>query len=80
MFEGTVAFDVQMIKGTANILLGGEGLFLATLSGPGRIWPHSMTVSTLWRIGSAEYSAKNLTARPSSRPRSSPLDASSPRI
>ncbi len=43
MFESTVAFDIVMIKGMANILLGGEGLFLATLTGPGRIWLHSMT-------------------------------------
>ncbi len=47
MFEASVAFDVQMIKGMANILLGGEGLFLATLKGPGRIWLHSMTVSKI---------------------------------
>jgi uncharacterized protein (AIM24 family) len=47
MFEGSVAFDVQMIKGMTNILLGGEGLFLATLKGPGRIWLHSMTVSKM---------------------------------
>ena len=47
MFEGTVSFDVQMIKGMSNILLGGEGLFLATLTGPGRIWLHSMTVSKI---------------------------------
>jgi uncharacterized protein (TIGR00266 family) len=47
MFEGTVAFDIEMIKGMANILLGGEGLFLATLKGPGRIWLHSMTVSKM---------------------------------
>jgi len=45
MFDSTVAFDVQMVKGVKNILLGGEGLFLATLTGPGRIWLHSMTVS-----------------------------------
>jgi len=47
MFEGSVGFDIQMIKGIANILAGGEGLFLATLSGPGRIWLHSMTVSKM---------------------------------
>ena len=47
MFEGSVAFDIQMIKGINNILLGGEGLFLATLKGPGRIWLHSMTVSKM---------------------------------
>ena len=44
MFEDTVAFDIEMIKGMSNILFGGEGLFLATLRGPGRIWLHSMTV------------------------------------
>ena len=47
MFEASVAFDIQMVKGIANILAGGEGLFLATLTGPGRIWLHSMTVSKM---------------------------------
>ena len=47
MFESTVTFDIQMIKGISNILAGGEGLFLATLKGPGRIWLHSMTVSKM---------------------------------
>jgi len=47
MFESTVPFDIEMIKGVANVLLGGEGLFLATLKGPGRIWLHSMTVSKM---------------------------------
>jgi len=47
MFESTVSFDIEMIKGVANVLLGGEGLFLATLKGPGRIWLHSMTVSKM---------------------------------
>jgi uncharacterized protein (TIGR00266 family) len=47
MFEGTVAFDIQMVKGVANILFGGEGLFLGTLSGPGRVWLHSMTASKM---------------------------------
>jgi uncharacterized protein (TIGR00266 family) len=43
MFESTVTFDIEMIKGMTNILLGGAGMFLATLKGPGRIWLHSMT-------------------------------------
>ncbi len=47
MFEASVSFDIQMIKGIANVLAGGEGLFLATLTGPGRIWLHSMTVSKM---------------------------------
>jgi uncharacterized protein (TIGR00266 family) len=47
MFESSVTFDIEMIKGMTNILMGGEGLFLATLKGPGRIWLHSMTVSKI---------------------------------
>jgi len=47
MFEASVTFDIEMIKGMANIFLGGEGLFLATLKGPGRIWLHSMTESKM---------------------------------
>ena len=47
MFEATVAFDIEMVKGMTNILLGGAGVFLATLKGPGRIWLHSMTESKM---------------------------------
>ncbi len=47
MFESTVTFDIEMIKGLNNILLAGEGLALATLRGPGRIWLHSMTTSKI---------------------------------
>ena len=47
MFEATVAFDIQMVQGIANVLVGGAGVFLATLTGPGRIWLHSMTVSKM---------------------------------
>lgn len=57
MFESSVTFDITMIKGMTNILFGGEGLFLATLTGPGRIWLHSMTVSKMaHRVG--EYLPK----------------------
>ncbi len=47
MYEPTVAFDIQMIKGFGNILFGGEGLFLATLKGPGRIWLQTMPIANL---------------------------------
>jgi len=47
LFEASVAFDVAPVQGIANMFLGGEGLFLATLTGPGRIWLHSMTVSKM---------------------------------
>jgi uncharacterized protein (TIGR00266 family) len=34
----SVTYDVQMIKGVKNWLFGGEGLFFACLTGPGRVW------------------------------------------
>jgi uncharacterized protein (TIGR00266 family) len=47
MFEPTVTFDIEMVKGFSNILFGGEGLFLATLRGPGRIWLQTMPTQAL---------------------------------
>jgi uncharacterized protein (TIGR00266 family) len=47
MYEPTVDYDVQMVKGVSNILFGGEGLFLATLTGPGRVWLQTMPLSNL---------------------------------
>jgi uncharacterized protein (AIM24 family) len=44
MFEPTVQFDVEMVRGFRNVLFGGEGLFLATLRGPGRIWLQTMPI------------------------------------
>lgn len=36
-FEPTVKYEVETIKGLGNIFLGGEGLFLTKLTGPGRV-------------------------------------------
>jgi len=47
MMEASVDFDVTMVKGISNILLGGEGLFLGTLRGPGKIWLQTMPMSKL---------------------------------
>jgi uncharacterized protein (AIM24 family) len=47
MFEPTVQYDIQMVKGFRNILFGGEGLFFATLTGPGRIWLQTMPMDKL---------------------------------
>ncbi|MEP7285471.1 MAG: TIGR00266 family protein [Chloroflexota bacterium] len=47
MFEPTVTYDIQMVKGITNILFAGEGLYLATLKGPGKIWLQTMPVSSL---------------------------------
>lgn len=47
MFEPSVDFDVEMIRGFKNILLGGEGLFLATLRGPGKVYLQTMPLMKL---------------------------------
>jgi uncharacterized protein (TIGR00266 family) len=36
-FSPTVQYEIETVKGLGNILLGGEGLFLTRLTGPGRI-------------------------------------------
>ncbi|MEA3395863.1 MAG: TIGR00266 family protein [Chloroflexota bacterium] len=46
-FEPTVSYDIAMVKGLKNIFFSGEGLFLATIKGPGRIWLQSMPLANL---------------------------------
>lgn len=36
-FENTVRYEVEMMRGGMNIFLGGEGLFITRLTGPGRV-------------------------------------------
>lgn len=43
-FEETVKYEAEMIKGFKNILFGGEGLFLTTLTGPGKVWLQTMAL------------------------------------
>lgn len=47
MFEGSVQFDITRIRGIRNMLFGGDGIFLASLTGPGRVWLQTLTVSNL---------------------------------
>ena len=47
MFEPTVHYDIEMVKGFKNLLFGGEGLFFTTLTGPGRVWLQTMPMSKL---------------------------------
>jgi uncharacterized protein (TIGR00266 family) len=43
-FEESVNYQTEMVKGFKNILFGGEGLFLTTLTGPGKVWLQTMTL------------------------------------
>ncbi|MDQ1909194.1 TIGR00266 family protein [Paenibacillus sp. GD4] len=42
-----VDYDIEFVKGVKTALFGGEGLFFATLRGPGRVWIQSLPFSRL---------------------------------
>jgi len=46
-FESSVQYNIQLQKGFKNLFLGGEGLFLANLTGPGKVWLQHMTMQKL---------------------------------
>lgn len=46
-FEKQVSYDIQMVKGIKTAIFGGEGLFYATLTGPGKVWLQSLPFSRL---------------------------------
>lgn len=43
----TVRYEIQFVGGLKNAFFGGEGLFMATLSGPGPVWLQSLPFSRL---------------------------------
>jgi len=45
--QPTVDYDIQFVGGIKTALFGGEGLFFATLRGPGKIWLQSLPFSRL---------------------------------
>ncbi|OJV63009.1 MAG: TIGR00266 family protein [Clostridiales bacterium 38-18] len=44
---GSVSYNIEMVKGIKSAVFGGEGLFLATLKGPGRVWLQSLPFSRM---------------------------------
>jgi uncharacterized protein (TIGR00266 family) len=46
-FQPSVSYDIQMVGGIKSAFFGGEGLFFATLRGPGRVWLQSLPLSRL---------------------------------
>lgn len=47
LYEPTVDYDINTVKGVGNVLFSGEGLFLATLRGPGKVWLQTMPLRNL---------------------------------
>ena len=46
-YHPTVDMDVRRVSGIKSMLFGGEGVFLATLTGPGKVWLQSLPFSRL---------------------------------
>jgi uncharacterized protein (TIGR00266 family) len=46
-FQPSVDYDIQLVGGVKTALFGGEGLFFATLRGPGKVWLQSLPLSRL---------------------------------
>jgi len=65
-FDQGVDYDIQFVGGIKTALFGGEGMFLATLTGPGRVIVQSMTLQkmrrelTPYRSGGDEHQGLNV--------------------
>jgi uncharacterized protein (TIGR00266 family) len=46
-FTSTINYDIQFVGGIKNTLFGGEGVFFATLQGPGKVWIQTLPISRL---------------------------------
>jgi len=46
-FEDSVSFQITTVPGIRNMIFGGDGIFLAALTGPGRIWLQTLPISKL---------------------------------
>src|SRR5580765_5032291 len=46
-FDPTVDYDIELVGGIKTALFGGEGLFLASMTGPGRVWLQTLPFSRL---------------------------------
>ncbi len=46
-FTSDIHYDIQFVGGIKNSFFGGEGLFFATLTGPGTVWIQSLPISRL---------------------------------
>jgi len=47
LFESTVTFEIERVKGIKNMLFGADSLFLAKLTGPGKVFLQTMPLANL---------------------------------
>ena len=46
-FTSSVSFQITTVPGIKNMIFGGDGLFLAALTGPGRVWLQTLPLANL---------------------------------
>lgn len=46
-FQSSVSFQITTVPGIKNLIFGGDGIFLAALTGPGRIWLQTLPIAKL---------------------------------
>jgi uncharacterized protein (TIGR00266 family) len=46
-FQTSVSFQINMVPGIKNMIFGGDGIFLAALTGPGTVWLQTLPISRL---------------------------------
>lgn len=46
-FTGSISFQITRVPGIKNMIFGGDGLFLAALTGPGRVWLQTLPIARL---------------------------------
>jgi uncharacterized protein (AIM24 family) len=44
---GGISYDIEYVGGIKNAFFGGEGIFFATVTGPGTVWVQSLPFSRL---------------------------------
>ena len=54
-FDPTVDYDIELVGGIKTALFGGEGLFFASMTGPGRVWVQTLPFSRLAQRIHAAY-------------------------
>jgi len=47
MFEDSVGFDITVMRGIMNAFFGADGIFIARLTGPGKVWLQTLTMPNL---------------------------------
>lgn len=49
-FQSSVSFQITTVPGIKNMIFGGDGIFLASLTGPGKIWLQTLPISKLAHV------------------------------